>query len=80
MSLTTRNYCLFEESAKLRALRAIVPYTPSNLGALVSRVSCPAFSRASRASCPTCSHASLTSYLTCSTVKHYEKQPLLKEC
>ena len=56
-------YILHQESAKLHALRALLPYVTRTL----------------RASCPTCSRASRASYLTCSNVNHYDKQPLLQE-
>ena len=46
------------ESAKLRALRALVLYVP--------RASCPTCSRTLRASCLTCSRAPRASCLTCS--------------
>ena len=49
------------ESAKLRALRALVPYVPSD-----SRASCPTCFRVLSASCPTCSQASCSSCPTCS--------------
>ena len=63
------------ESAKLHALRVLVPYMPRALRALVpyvpralraSRTSCPTCSRASHTSCPVCSRALHASCLTCS--------------
>ena len=63
------------ESAKLHALRVLVPYMPRALRALVpyvpralraSLTSCPTCSRASHTSCPVCSRALHASCLTCS--------------
>ena len=45
-----------------------------------SRALCSTCSHVSHASCPTRHRVSRTSYQTFSTVKHYDKQPLLKEC
>ena len=77
-----------EESAKLRALRALAARVSFPICSRVLRVSCspaslapyPTCSRVSRVSCPTCSHASRNSYLTYSTVNHYDMQLLLTEC
>ena len=64
------------ESAKLRAVRALVTYAlpcPTCF-----RASCPTCSGDSRVSCPTCFHASGTPYRSRSTLNHYHMQPFHK--